>query len=485
MPLILTDTFLNPYLVNACCNKEKDNYTYRYFLKNTAIPDYLKEIITIKRPLRKLEKLLINQKTYFQENTIKQIPSPTKSFSEETMYMGIIKMSETNPQILEEFKIPIPNIPKTDKLSIKIAKMKEQNIIINEETFVNLLQKSNSVIEKPKDTEEEILDDDKIIQLLPNEAELANYLDENITKMLSVLKKYDPTPKFLSVLNFNKTILSNKTNLLINSETEHYAHINQILYNKIQFLLFVAPEIVRSKKDGVQDVVCKHWNLASVHNSDIENNVTAYYSNFYESCINDEMLYTLKLINLDKYKNLMKIQMYSQKLKNLLYYYIFLSIFYDYKTFKSDSNATQHKFNINVYLTAIISIFDREDKLALNFDTSRVKYEINISKKSETKIKTDYFKSLSKDARKAEGVLKEHKLEKWGVGLQKGMFQYVKANYLKDKMDATAILENIGQPLTEEVSTDEEVVPSTFDPLDDPNEYAENVDEDYDNENEE
>jgi hypothetical protein len=485
MPLILTDTFLNPYLVNACCNKEKDNYTYRYFLKNTAISDYLKEIITIKRPLRKLEKLLINQKTYFQENTIKQIPSPTKSFSEETMYMGIIKMSEINPQILEEFKIPLPILSKTDKLSVKIAKMKEQNIIINEETFVNLLQKSNSVIEKPKETEEDILEDDKIIQLLPNESELANYLDENITKMLSVLKKYDPTPKFLGVLNFNKTILSNKTNLLINSETEHYTHINQILYNKIQFLLCVAPEIVRTKKDGVQDVVCKHWNLASVHNSDIENNVNAYYSNFYDSCINDELLYTLKLIHLDKYKNLMKIQIYNQKLKNLLYYYIFISIFYEYKTFKSESNATQHKFNINVYLTAIISIFDREDKLALNFDTSRVKYEINIAKKSETKIKTDYFKSLSKDARKAEGVLKEHKLEKWGVGLQKGMFQYVKANYLKDKMDAAAILENIGQPLTEEISIDEEVVPSTFDPLDDPNEYAENVDEDYDNENEE
>jgi hypothetical protein len=177
----------------------------------------------------------------------------------------------------------------------------------------------------------------------------------------------------------------------------------------------------------------------------------------------------------------MKLQIYSPQLKNLLYYNIFLSIFYDYKTFKSEA---QHKFNINAYINAIVNIFDREDKMALNFDTTRVKYEINIAKKSETKIKTDYFKSLSKDARRAEGVLKEHKLEKWGVGLQKGMFQYVKANYLKDKMDAAAILENIGQTAPEEVSINEEVVPSMFDPIDDPNEYAENVDEDYDNENE-
>ena len=483
MPLILTDTFLNPYLVNACCNNE-DNYTYRYFLRNTAISEHLKEIITIKRPLRKLEKLLVNQKTYFQENTIKQVPSPTNSFSEETIYMGIIKWVETNPQILEEFKIVVPVISKTDKLSIKIAKMKEQGVMINEESFVNILQKVNTIIEKPKEKEIELLNEDTIIDLLKSESKLADYLDENNKKMLSVLKKYDPTPKFLGLLNFNTTILSNKTNLLINSEIEHYTHINQILYNKIQFLLFTAPEIIESKKDGLHDVICKHWNLASVHNSDIENSVAAYYGNFYDTCINDEVLHTIKLVKLDRYKNLMKLQIFSPQLKNLLYYYIFLSIFYEYKTFKSEPNIPQHKFNINVYLTSIINIFDREDKQALNFDTSRVKYEINIAKKSETKIKTDYFKSLSKDARKAEGVLKEHKLEKWGVGLQKGMFQYVKANYLKDKMDAAAILENIGQQEPEDISINDPVEPSMFDPMDDPKEYAENVDEDYDNENE-
>jgi len=486
MPLIMTDTFLNPYLVNACCNKE-DNYTYRYFLKNTAISEHLKEIITIKRPLRKLEKLLINQKTYFQSNTIKQIPNPTKAYSEETMYMGIIKWSETNPELLDNFKIPLPVISKNDKINIKIAKMKEQNIIINEETFINLLQKSNSIIEKPKELEIDILEEDPVIELLTNESALANYLDENITKMSSILKKYDPTPKFLNVLHFNKNILSNKVNLLINSEIEHYTHINQILYNKIHFLLYTTPEIIKSKKDGVQEVVCKHWNLASVHNKDIEATVYAYYSNLYDSCVNPEVLNTINLVmlKLERYKNLMKIQIYSPQLKNLLYYYIFVSIFYEYKIFKSEPNIPQHKFNINTYLTSIINIFEREDRLALNFDTSKVKYEINIAKKSETKIKTDYFKSLSKDSRKAEGVLKEHKLEKWGVGLQKGMFQYVKANYLKDKMDAAAILEGIGQAEPDEVNITEITEPTMFDPLDDPTEYAENVDEDYDNENEE
>ena len=37
-------------------------------------------------------------------------------------------------------------ISKMDTLKNKISKMKEQNIIINEETFINLVQKSNTII---------------------------------------------------------------------------------------------------------------------------------------------------------------------------------------------------------------------------------------------------------------------------------------------------------------------------------------------------
>ena len=115
--------------------------------------------------------------------------------------------------------------------------------------------------------------------------------------------------------------------------------------------------------------------------------------------------------------------------------------------------------------------------MSLNFDTTRIKYEVNLSKKSETQIKTDYFKSLSKDARKAEGVLKEHKLEKWGVGLQKGMFQYVKENYLKDKVDARAIMDKITGDNPEKINIYDTNIPSQFDSLDDPNEDASNLDE--------
>ena len=484
---ILTDTTLNPYLVNACCNE--DNYTYRYFLKNTNIIEYLKEIIHIKKPLRKLEKLLVNEKLYFKENTIKLIPEPTTTFSEDTIYRGIIKWSETKPELLKLFQIPLPNIIKMESLKNKITKMKEQQILINEETFINMLQKSNNIINNSTKKEQELIDEThEIFKLLSNEKELANYLDSNITTFLSKLKKYDTTPKFLNVINFNTTILSNKKNLVIDSKIEHYAHINQILYNKILFLLYTLPEIFYSNKNTMHTITLKHWNLAPIHNKDIKDNATAYYNNLFETSVNEEVAFTLKLIDLDKYKNLIKIDIHNQEIKNLLYYYIFLGIFYEYKNikFKPSENPGQHKLNINSYLNLVVSIFDRENRLALNFDTSRIKYEVNISKKSETKIKTDYFKSLSKDARKAEGVLKEHKLEKWGVGLQKSMFQYQKETYLKDKLEAKTILENIGIQEDTDINMNEVTEPlNAFEPLDDPNEYASNVDEDYDNESEE
>jgi hypothetical protein len=488
---IMTDTALNPYLVNACC--DDDNYTYRYFLQKTKIASFLKEIIHLKRPLRKLEKLLMNEKSYFKENTTKVISSPSSSLTEETMYLGIIKWSETNPSLLDMFEIPRPTIIKNDSLSNKIIKMKTQGININEETFINMLQKSYTILNNRTEKKEIVIEEDEILPLLENYEKLADYLDKKNNEYLTYLNKSkdyaskDIQIKFIKMLSFNKTILHNKKNLIIDSKTEHLSHVNQILYNKIQFLLFTLPQIFSSKKTDIHDIICRHWNLSPIHNNDIEEMVTSYYSNLFESFVNEETAYTLSLIDLKKYKNLMKIQIYNQEIKNLMYYYIFLGIFYTYKThkFKKDENPEQHKANISKYLTIVSTIFEREDRLGLNYDTTRIKYEVNISKKSETKIKTDYFKGLSKDARKAEGVLKEAKLGKWGVGLQKSMFTYVKENYLKDKMDAKEVLENITTQFEpEDINIDDPTVSGIYDPIDDPSEYAENVDEDYDNENE-
>ena len=470
--LILTDHLSNPYLVNACCNE--DNYTYRYFLKNSNIMPQLKEILLLKRPLRKMERLLMNQKLYFNENTQKIISKPSTTLTDETIYSGIIKWSTTHPDIFDRFKFPLPKYNKYDTLQTKINKMQNQGILVSENTFINILQYVADRIVKESAKEPDVYMDDPIVELLETPDALANYLDEKNKSFISKLKKYDNSEDFISVINFNNTALNNKNNLIISKETEHYTHMNQILYNKINCLLYTFPEMFYSKKISLHTVYQSHWGLSPIHEKDIFDTANTYYNNIYQITQNDDIGKTIIKVGLERYINLMKIKLENQEIQNLLYQYIFLGILYEYKTFKS---SKEEKSNIIIYLSTTIKIFERENRLALNYDTTRIKYEVNLSKKSETQIKTDYFKSLSKDARKAEGVLKEHKLEKWGVGLQKGMFQYVKENYLKDKLDARAIMDNITGDEPEKLNIYEPNLLSQFDSLDDPNEDASNLDE--------
>ena len=58
-------------------------------------------------------------------------------------------------------------------------------------------------------------------------------------------------------------------------------------------------------------------------------------------------------------------------------------------------------------------------------DTMKLKY------KDKLRI-TDYLASLNKDDRKLEQLLRSHKLGRWNVGLQKGLYQYDKNTYEKE-----------------------------------------------------
>jgi hypothetical protein len=120
-------------------------------------------------------------------------------------------------------------------------------------------------------------------------------------------------------------------------------------------------------------ITLKHWNLAPIHNKDIKDNATAYYNNLFETSVNEEVAFTLKLIDLDKYKNLIKIDIHNQEIKNLLYYYIFLGIFYEYKNikFKPSENPGQHKLNINSYLNVIHLSFLGIDIILFNLIFNR------------------------------------------------------------------------------------------------------------------
>ena len=479
---ILTDHLSKPFLVNACCNT--DNYVYRYFLNRTRIEDKLIEIISLKKKLKKVDKLLVIPKLYFKEKQAEIKLMPTTEISEETRYSGIIKWVQTRPEIIEHVIKDFPRYDVADSLKIKIEKMKDQGIEINEETFINLLKKVAIIIPNDPIKPDILLPEDEVITLLDshdNKKILDTLYKKNIEMISYIEKTY---PQLLPVINFNKDCLKEKRNMLIPVIIEHYNYLNQILYNKIKALLFLFPQFIFSNKEQ-HKVSCEHWKLSEQHSGDITNMVIAYYANILRLSKDESLSATLKKVSLERYKMLFTIEIPDQKVKNMMYQYIFISIFNSY--FKDIKSSTD-KSNIKKYIDAITTLFVKENKYSLNFDITKINYEVKLSKKSETEIKTNYLKSLSQDARKSENVLKEHKLEKWGVGLQKGMFTYVKGNYEKDKKSAQEIIDNLEKDIPEKLDVYSEQA-GEFAPLDDPDEYSslvsENYEDDDDIENEE
>ena len=122
-------------------------------------------------------------------------------------------------------------------------------------------------------------------------------------------------------------------------------------------------------------------------------------------------------------------------MKLSLYSYIFVSLFHDYL-----------KSNQLDYVKAMVTIFLDEDKLALNFDKRQIDFLSDMAKKSETEIKTERLKKLTKDARRAQNAMKELKLGEWGIGLEKSLFQYDKSRYGEVFQEATSILEGMDVP---------------------------------------
>ena len=77
------------------------------------------------------------------------------------------------------------------------------------------------------------------------------------------------------------------------------------------------------------------------------------------------------------------------------------------------------------------------NKEIIDCDSTMIMSKILRSKETEKDKITKTFKNLSEEERRAENELKNHKLGKWGKGLQKGLTQYVQATYdeERDEMD--------------------------------------------------
>jgi len=424
---LLRDKQTVPYLVNTCCNV--NNNVYRYFVEHAGIGPILDRVIATKKRIYAMHYYLLGTRAYFIENTRQPTSEPSTAFDEKTIYTKLLSWSQTNPRLFDEFHLVLPHMNKLDNTEKRIQQLKA-NLPITQETFVAMLQKATTSIPTPLSEPDDKPDEDEIVSQL----ESPNINDILFGMLEAKLADLGPDKALSKVAMFNRTCKRVKTNLVISDKIEHFTHLNQILYNQIRSLLYTFPEMIQTNKTGLDDICRKYWKLSEVHEKDIANSVQKYYGGLLALNHDEKMKMEITAISLARYVNLMKIKLENQETMNLLYHYIFISILDEYK------NKTSR--NIDEYLKVVLKIFESEDR-ALNYDTSTVEYETNLSKKSETQIKTDYFKNLSLEERKSENVLKEHRLDKWGVGLQKSMFKYDKNTYLTDKMSAQEVINGL------------------------------------------
>ena len=76
---------------------------------------------------------------------------------------------------------------------------------------------------------------------------------------------------------------------------------------------------------------------------------------------------------------------------------------------------------------------EQENKLALDITYDNIINKVNRSKDKEKQGIISYLGNMSIEERKIEDMFKKHKLERWNIGQQKGIFQYDKSTYDRER----------------------------------------------------
>jgi hypothetical protein len=96
-----------------------------------------------------------------------------------------------------------------------------------------------------------------------------------------------------------------------------------------------------------------------------------------------------------------------------------------------ESDATELKKLVAKWLVAVLNR-ERDTKLAFDRDYAQIMDSTTSLKYKDKKDITDYLARLSRDERRVEQALRSHKIGRWNVGMQKGLYQYEKTVYDKE-----------------------------------------------------
>ena len=342
---------------------------------------------------------------------------------------------------------------------------------------------------------------------------LKNFLGRENTTMLERIKVFIKSHTKLNKTEYNNFVdtITNITqfNLIENDIFNNPENITTYTYvnfikNTIRNLISVYPDIILNKVDYDEINISKQWTTSYRHITDIQSFVKKYYSPlrmFYDNKniekilreVRNKTLYIYKLAEHTPFfspimrENKEIYSIFDKRMLSLIFNYYLLKVLMTYielinnrdllaveplkeKEFEdimteveiqADANGEISELeilrgerkeiaeNIAELLSAFVEII-RDEKKSVNYNYEKIIEQVFRAKEKEKDDITSDLKRLTDDDREVENFFKNTKLEKWGVGLQKGFTRYAEETYDEErkKMEDRLVLDiQIGKNL--------------------------------------
>jgi len=407
--LLLTNSAKEPFLENACCSERGGISTIKYFIEEEPeILVYNKIVKDLTNIIEDIDAVTKAPMFFCRENS-KNIYAPlSDQYSDETIYRAFIVYCKFNSIIPISPELDAicggkpEHFSKSDSISEKIRKLKQEGKNYNNESLLRLLQyvdRKNIVninidsptitqIQKMRNILEEMdRDDDNEVVPKALRQNMDNALDTfdiavtEDTEEMRTLKNYlarvnsEMNNEIYDFISKNSGITKRKLmdiKVLLNTvmkwgscseDAVKDSISDESMYNNIQFVknyihqfLDVFPETIINKVDFQNAVsLPKYWNLSQKHNSDIKNIIGEYYKDlrpFYDDRIVANILRktaetTKNLLNLAQdtpymtdinYKGNKTYSVFDKRTSELLFENYFLQTLHVYKRLAEDKD---------------------------------------------------------------------------------------------------------------------------------------------------
>ena len=327
--------------------------------------------------------------------------------------------------------------------------------------------------------------------------ELRNYLGENIKILeeyvFDYLNKFSDTSNKPQLFEFISNIMEfniNGNDYFTSAEDETLYRAISFVKNSIYEYINVFPNIIINKVNYEEIKIPTHWKLSKDHNNDVKEIIKSHYKSF-EKFYKDptiipyleknerELLDFLKLV---EYTNLYAsiIHLNNKETFSILdnrttyqlfqYFFLFmikhmfeltddksllremiippmeediivtteinesddLDEITELDVVRGEQKSIREKIaNISVNM---LNIF-KKNKSTINYNVDMIKEKINRKKDKERHKITSTLRDMDREHREIENLFKNHRLERWNKGLQKGLTQYVAKSYDEERND--------------------------------------------------